>query len=230
MRKPAIEAFADTASPAVPPSRALASAALAGLLCAAAPACESTKVDAGMQSVTHSSGGADDASTAGSGGAASTGGAATVDASGTGGTATVGEASSTGGVTGTSGISGTGGRGSDRDAESAGGTPSDAAGASTGGADGGSIVSPPRDAGRNCLMDGGPPSVTSTTIVTDMTQEKFTAECDARHGVVEIPPHCGGFNTCMGFSYWADMQELTEHTCKGMSSCVGFSCVVCPPR
>lgn len=114
------------------------------------------------------------------------------------------------------------------DAESAGGTPSDAAVASTGGADGGSMVSPPSDAGVTCVMDGAPPMITSTTIVTDMTQEKFTAECDARHGVVEIPPHCGGFNTCMGFSYWADTQQLTEHTCKGMSSCVGFSCVICP--
>src|SRR5258707_429449 len=82
------------------------------------------------------------------------------------------------------------------------------------GAPGGPIVTPSADAGAHCRMDGAAPVVTSSAIVTDMTLEKFTAECDARHGVVEIPPHCGGFNTCMGMSYWSETQELTEHTCK----------------
>jgi hypothetical protein len=201
MAKLALEPFAVAAPPAAPPSRALVSAALAGLLCAATPACESTKVDDGTQNVTGPVCCAGGASASGSGGASSTGGA----------------------------VTGVGGLGSGGSAESAGGTSSDAAVASTGGADGGTNVPPPHDAGVPCGMDGAAPVVTSTTVVTDMTQEKFTAACDARHGVVEIPPHCGGFNTCMGFSWWADTGELTEHTCRGMSSCVGFSCVVCPP-
>src|SRR5436190_2106073 len=143
MPKPAIEPFTAAFSPA--PSRALASAALAGLLCAATSACESTKVDDGTQ-----------------------------------------------GASGPTCCAGGAGR-----------TPSDAAVLSTGVADGGSNVPPPHDAAVFCPMDGAAPVVTCTTIVTGMTKEKFTADCDARHGVVEIPPHCGGFNTCMGFSWWA---------------------------
>jgi hypothetical protein len=78
-------------------------------------------------------------------------------------------------------------------------------------------------------MDGGVPVIKSSVVVTDMTLEKFKADCDVRHGVVEIPPHCGGFNTCMGMSYDSGTQTLTEHTCRGMNTCVGFSCILCPP-
>jgi len=77
-------------------------------------------------------------------------------------------------------------------------------------------------------MDAGAYVIMSSKIVTGMTLEKFTADCDARHGVVEIPPHCGGFNSCKGLSYDTDTQVLTEHTCRGMNSCFGYSCVLCP--
>jgi hypothetical protein len=79
-------------------------------------------------------------------------------------------------------------------------------------------------------MDAGPPVVTYSANVTGMTYERFKANCDALHGTVEIPPHCGGFNTCMGWSYWSETQQLTRHTCRGLSSCVGYSCVLCPPK
>jgi hypothetical protein len=213
MSKPPSEPFAAPPPPAVSPSRALVSAALAGLLCAATPACEATKVDDGTENVmgpTCCTGGA---SASGSGAASSTGG-----------NATIGGASGVGGA-----VTGTGGLGAGGGAQSAGGTPADAAVASTGGADGGSIVPLPGDAGVRCRMDGGVPVITSSVVVTDMTLEKFTADCDVRHGVVEIPPHCGGFNTCMGMSYDSGTQTLTLHTCRGMNTCVGFSCVLCPP-
>jgi hypothetical protein len=222
------------AATAASPSRALASAALAGLLCAATTACEADKVADKTQNVNGPGAGGE--SNSGSGGSSSIGGSSNGGASNKGGTASGGGAANNGGTASGGGASNSGGAsdgtdgGSGGSTQNTGGASSDAGGANTGGADGG-VVSPPHDAGVNCAMpDGSVPYVTSTTNVATMTQEQFTALCDARHGTVEIPPHCGGFNTCMGFSWWADTGDLTEHTCRGMSSCVGFSCVVCPPK
>lgn len=77
--------------------------------------------------------------------------------------------------------------------------------------------------------DGGvspDPSVTSTTSVV-LTLDQFTSQCDAKNGVVEIQPHCGGSNACRGMSYDANTQTLTEHTCRSTNTCAGYSCVVC---
>lgn len=71
------------------------------------------------------------------------------------------------------------------------------------------------------------PTVTETKEVVDMTEEAFTAECDARNGVVEVEPHCGGSNGCRGFSYDSTIDARTEHTCKGANTCSGWSCVIC---
>ncbi len=71
------------------------------------------------------------------------------------------------------------------------------------------------------------PTVTETKQVVDMTEEAFTAECDARAGVVEVEPHCGGSNGCRGFSYDSTIDARTEHSCKGANTCAGWSCVVC---
>jgi hypothetical protein len=68
--------------------------------------------------------------------------------------------------------------------------------------------------------------ITSKTTDPDMTLEKFTALCNARSGVVEIHPHCGGANTCKGMSYDDATHEFTEHTCMGLNTCSGYSCVV----
>lgn len=68
--------------------------------------------------------------------------------------------------------------------------------------------------------------VTSSKVVPDMTLEKFTAECDTRGGTVEVHSHCGGMNSCKGMSYDEGTQTLTEHTCKGLNTCAGYSCVV----
>jgi hypothetical protein len=222
MSKPALAALDAATPPGVPPSRALVSAALAGLLCAATPACNSTSVDDGTQPMTGGTGGAEGAS----GGASSAGGGA----SSPGGRATTGGTSSAGAggnaATSTGGI-GPGGR-AESEAGTAPKTP-DASTTSTGGADGGSVFPQPGDAGVDCHTDGGPPVITSSKIVPDLTLEQFTAECDAWHGVVQIPPHCGGFNTCRGMSYDSGTDVFTEHTCRGLSTCSGFSCVLCPP-
>jgi hypothetical protein len=69
--------------------------------------------------------------------------------------------------------------------------------------------------------------ITSSTVVADMTLEKFTADCDALGGALEIHPHCGGFNSCKGMSYDTGTQTLTEHTCKGLNTCAGYSCIIC---
>lgn len=72
----------------------------------------------------------------------------------------------------------------------------------------------------------GDPGITKSTTDPSMTLEKFTAECDARHGKVELHAHCGGANSCKGLSYDTDTHVLTEHDCKGLNTCAGYSCVV----
>jgi hypothetical protein len=72
----------------------------------------------------------------------------------------------------------------------------------------------------------GPGEITSSQVVADMTEEKFTAACDERGGTVEVMPHCGGFATAKGFSYDLGTQELSEHTCKGGNTCAGWNCAI----
>jgi len=71
------------------------------------------------------------------------------------------------------------------------------------------------------------PSVTSATIVANMTESEFMAQCDAVSGILEIQPHCGGSNSCRGMSYDLETQTLSEHTCRATNTCAGYSCVVC---
>lgn len=67
--------------------------------------------------------------------------------------------------------------------------------------------------------------ITSSTIDASMTLAKFTALCDMRHGTLQIHPHCGGYNSCKGISYDSGTQVFTEHSCKGLNTCTGYSCV-----
>jgi hypothetical protein len=87
----------------------------------------------------------------------------------------------------------------------------------------------PTDASIACADAGSPDAavVTSTTYVPSLTLADFTTECDQRGGTVEIEPHCGGSNSCRGMSYDTGTGELTEHTCKGMNTCAGYSCIIC---
>lgn len=96
----------------------------------------------------------------------------------------------------------------------------DAGGQANAGPDSGAVV----DAAANCAPDGA--AITSSHFVTDMTVDRFTTECDARGGQVEIHPHCGGANSCRGMSYDEGTQILTQHTCKAMNTCAGYSCVI----
>jgi hypothetical protein len=73
---------------------------------------------------------------------------------------------------------------------------------------------------------GGAPGVTSTELVRDLTLAAFTALCDEAGGIVETHAHCGGVVSGPGFSYDSDTDELTEHTCAGVNTCTGFSCVI----
>ena len=72
-----------------------------------------------------------------------------------------------------------------------------------------------------------PPVITSTKTVADLTSEAFQADCNKRHGVFEIEPHCGGSNGCRGVSYDNGTDAYTEHSCRGANTCGGFSCIVC---
>jgi hypothetical protein len=80
--------------------------------------------------------------------------------------------------------------------------------------------------GAGCDSAGSEGEITSSTVVTDMTLERFTADCDERDGTVELHAHCGGLNTCKGFSYDDATHVLTEHTCRALNTCSGYSCVV----
>jgi hypothetical protein len=177
-------------------SRALVSAALAGLLCVAANACSSSSDEETVNSALDASAG--DASTGGSAGSSSSGGAAgaVVDAS----SVDVVEDSAP-----------------EQDSEPA-TDASDASDAQT------SV-----EAGVGCDdagTDAGGVILTSA-VVPEMTLEKFTADCDALGGTLELHSHCGGANSCMGMSYDTGTLTFTEHTCKGLNTCAGYSCVVC---
>jgi hypothetical protein len=88
------------------------------------------------------------------------------------------------------------------------------------------------DAGLNCDPVGpdAEPGVNTLSETKEVTLEDFTADCDALGGTIEIHPHCGGANTCKGMSYDTGTKVYTEHTCKGLNTCAGFSCVLCPPE
>lgn len=71
--------------------------------------------------------------------------------------------------------------------------------------------------------------VLSNTKAPDLTLAAFTADCTTRGGVVQIHATCAGNNACAGMSFNKWSKDLTEHTCKGLNSCGGASCVVLPP-
>jgi hypothetical protein len=71
------------------------------------------------------------------------------------------------------------------------------------------------------------PSATSITAVDDVTQDSFKSQCDAKNGIFETQPECGGSNACRGMSYDSKTTTLMEHTCQATNTCAGYSCVVC---
>jgi hypothetical protein len=84
-------------------------------------------------------------------------------------------------------------------------------------------------AGLLCLSASGcssDPELTSSQTVANLNVAEFTQKCDARGGTVEDIPHCGGLNTCKGFSYDLTTKLLSEHTCKGAATCAGWNCVI----
>jgi hypothetical protein len=72
----------------------------------------------------------------------------------------------------------------------------------------------------------GPGEITSSQSVASLTVAEFTEQCDARGGTVEVIPHCGGINTCKGFSYDKTTGLLSEHSCRGAATCSGWNCLV----
>ena len=69
-------------------------------------------------------------------------------------------------------------------------------------------------------------SITLSKVDADMTLEKMTTLCDEKGGTIEQHPHCGGANSCKGMSYDETTEVYTEHTCRGMNTCAGYSCVL----
>lgn len=76
-----------------------------------------------------------------------------------------------------------------------------------------------------CGDDAGEGSVTAVRVVDSLDAPTFDAECAKRDGVLQFHAHCGGVNACRGASYDDETHELTEHTCRGMNTCSGMSCV-----
>jgi hypothetical protein len=71
------------------------------------------------------------------------------------------------------------------------------------------------------------PTDTSVTAVNDETEDVFKSACDAKNGIFEVQPQCGGANACRGMSYDSKTQTLSEHTCRATNTCAGYSCVIC---
>ena len=110
--------------------------------------------------------------------------------------------------------------------------PGGGGGASTGGT-GGSATDAGQDAAAlpYCTNLADVRTVTSTTVET-LTEAQFKTMCDAKGGSFEIVAECSGHATCKGFSYddgtvSGNPPQLTEHTCRGVNTCAGYSCVIC---
>ncbi|MFO0566327.1 MAG: hypothetical protein U0263_11730 [Polyangiaceae bacterium] len=176
-------------------SRTLITAALAGLVCAASAACESSDDDGASRGKLSDSG-------VGGGGQAGAGGSA-----------------GAGNVSGSGGASGNAGTGGSAGADAGDAAPPDASTDAI--ADAKPDVVVDCDAG----AEGG--VITSSEVDPNMTLEKFTADCNALGGKLEIHPHCGGANSCKGMSYDTATHVLTHHSCKGLNTCAGYSCVLC---
>ncbi len=192
-------------------SHTLLSAALGGLLCLGTACSSSNKTHSG------STGGTGGASTGGTGGASTggTGGASTGGTGGTGGSSTGGTGGTGGSATGGTGGTATGGTGGS---------------ATDGGADASTdAATDASDAAAYVYCSNAPVDVRTVTsqMTIAMTQAQFQGLCASNGGTFEIMPHCGGFNTCMGFSYDIGTQVLSQHTCQGLNTCAGYSCVVC---
>jgi Cytochrome C oxidase, cbb3-type, subunit III len=69
------------------------------------------------------------------------------------------------------------------------------------------------------------PVVTATRKVPALDANTFDAQCAQLDGVVQFHAHCGGYNLCRGESYDSATEELSEHTCRGLNTCAGMSCV-----
>jgi hypothetical protein len=72
----------------------------------------------------------------------------------------------------------------------------------------------------------GTGKILSSSVRPDLTLEEFTEECDDQQGEVELHAHCGGVNSCKGFSYDDETFVFTVHSCKALNTCSGYSCVV----
>jgi hypothetical protein len=59
-----------------------------------------------------------------------------------------------------------------------------------------------------------------------ISNEEFKALCDERNGWSYLTAACAGAALCKGLSLMGDV--LTDHSCKGINSCMGISCVVFP--
>jgi hypothetical protein len=194
------------------PSEHLRGAALAGLLCLATVACSPKQNAEGTAGAPGAAGeqgvaGAEAAGASG-GSAAQTGGSA--PSAGGAGDAAGGVPTAAGGVSDMP-EAGTGGAAAMGGAAGSGGAAGVAGAAGTAGAGGAAPE---------------PPHITSSENVGVLTEEQFKALCDARAGVVEVMPHCGGFATAKGFSYDNGTQLLSEHTCAAANTCGGWNCVL----
>jgi len=75
-------------------------------------------------------------------------------------------------------------------------------------------------------LETGPGEITSSQSIAGLTVTGFTEQCDARGGTVEVIAHCGGLNSCRGFSYDKTTELLSEHSCKGAATCGGWNCLL----
>jgi hypothetical protein len=75
----------------------------------------------------------------------------------------------------------------------------------------------------------GAPSDVYDNVISEgvpISNDEFKELCDERDGWAYLTAACAGSALCKGLSLMGDV--LTDHSCKGINSCMGISCVVLP--
>jgi mono/diheme cytochrome c family protein len=78
----------------------------------------------------------------------------------------------------------------------------------------------------DCDGEDGP--LITNEIEGEIPYATFEADCEKMGGLIQMHGACAGNNSCKGLSYgdWGSGSVTTEHSCRGMNWCNGWSCVV----
>jgi hypothetical protein len=99
---------------------------------------------------------------------------------------------------------------------------------SAGGAPGGSGGSHVQANGGTSALSADAGTYINVVSTDPIAFTDFVKMCDERGGFAQTNAHCAGSNLCKGLSYMEDGTTLFDHSCKGLNSCMGYSCIDTP--